>query len=197
MARVRLDGAREGPGFDLTDAGQWKALTIHIVARAADVPAVAKLGPDPMSEGLDPARFAAILSGRKKQIKALLQDQAAFAGIGNAYSDEILHAAKISPLTHAASLSPDDVARLARGDADDPSPGHRRPSGRPAVRAARRQARGAARAPENGRVLPGVRRRDPGVHLLRGGGAVLPDLPDGRRGAGLRARCRTAATMEA
>lgn len=114
MARMRLYGedSASGPGIDLTDAGQWKALTIHIVARVADVPAVAKLGPDPMSGDLDPARFAAILAGRKKQIKALLQDQTAFAGIGNAYSDEILHAARISPIAHAASLSPDEVARL-------------------------------------------------------------------------------------
>ena len=61
----------------------------------------------------DTAAFAAILANRKKQIKALLQDQTAFAGIGNAYSDEILHAAKISPVTHAASLSTDAVERLA------------------------------------------------------------------------------------
>jgi formamidopyrimidine-DNA glycosylase len=117
MARVRLDGeapgrADAGPGFDLTDAGQWKALQIHLVARPEDVPAVAKLGPDPLAEELDPARFAAILAGRRKQIKALLQDQTAFAGIGNAYSDEILHAARISPLRHAADLSAEEVDRL-------------------------------------------------------------------------------------
>jgi formamidopyrimidine-DNA glycosylase len=110
MARVRLD---DGSAFDLTDAGQWKALTIHIVPQASDVPAVAKLGLDPMGAEFDGKRFAGILAGRKKQIKALLQDQTAFAGIGNAYSDEILHAAKISPLTHASVLSADEVARLA------------------------------------------------------------------------------------
>ena len=110
MARVRL---RDGSGFDLTDAGQWKALTIHIVPSPTDVPAVAKLGLDPLDDQFDTAAFAAILANRKKQIKALLQDQTAFAGIGNAYSDEILHAAKISPVTHAASLSTDAVERLA------------------------------------------------------------------------------------
>ncbi|HEX5858709.1 MAG TPA: DNA-formamidopyrimidine glycosylase family protein [Microbacterium sp.] len=109
MARVRLD---DGAGFDLTDAGQWKSLTVHIVPRASDVPAVAKLGPDPLGAGFDETRFAAILAGRKKQIKALLQDQGALAGIGNAYSDEILHAARISPVAHAASLTDDEVARL-------------------------------------------------------------------------------------
>jgi formamidopyrimidine-DNA glycosylase len=110
MARVRLSDAS---GFDLTDAGQWKALTIHIVRSPTDVPAVAKLGLDPLEVEFDTAAFAAILANRKKQIKALLQDQTAFAGIGNAYSDEILHAAKISPVTHAASLSTDAVERLA------------------------------------------------------------------------------------
>ena len=56
--------------------------------------------------------FAGILAGRRKQIKALLQDQTALAGIGNAYSDEILHAAQLSPVVHAATLSGDEVERL-------------------------------------------------------------------------------------
>jgi formamidopyrimidine-DNA glycosylase len=109
MARVRLD---DGSGFDLTDAGQWKSLTVHIVPRALDVPAIAKLGPDPLDPAFGLPEFAAILAGRKKQIKALLQDQGALAGIGNAYSDEILHTARISPVVHAATLSGDEVARL-------------------------------------------------------------------------------------
>lgn len=111
MARVRLAGD-DAPGFDLTDAGQWKALTIHVVRSPGDVPAVAKLGPDPTAPDFSEAEFAAILTGRRKQIKALLQDQTALAGIGNAYSDEILHAAQISPVVHAAVLSADQVSRL-------------------------------------------------------------------------------------
>ena len=61
MARVHLsadDDAAE-PGFDLTDAGQWKALTIHLVPSPADVPAVAKLGPDPTAPDFTEAEFAA------------------------------------------------------------------------------------------------------------------------------------------
>ena len=113
MARVRLSGdGSTGPGFDLTDAGQWKALTIHVVRAPADVPAVAKLGPDPTAPDFAEAEFAGILAGRRKQIKALLQDQTALAGIGNAYSDEILHAAQINPVVHAATLSGDEVERL-------------------------------------------------------------------------------------
>jgi formamidopyrimidine-DNA glycosylase len=109
MARVRL---ADGPGFDLTDAGQWKALTIHLVTSPLDVPAVAKLGPDPTAPDFGEAEFAGIVAGRRKQIKALLQDQTALAGIGNAYSDEILHEAQLSPVVHAATLSADEVGRL-------------------------------------------------------------------------------------
>ena len=109
MARVRL---ADGPGFDLTDAGQWKALTIHLVKSPLDVPSVAKLGPDPTAPDFGEAEFAGILAGRRKQIKALLQDQTALAGIGNAYSDEILHAAQLSPVVHAATLSAEEVGRL-------------------------------------------------------------------------------------
>jgi len=109
MARVRLS---DGPGFDLTDAGQWKALTIHLVKSPLDVPAVAKLGPDPTAPDFGEEDFAGILAGRRKQIKALLQDQTALAGIGNAYSDEILHEAQLSPVVHAATLSTDEVNRL-------------------------------------------------------------------------------------
>lgn len=113
MARLRFGSdAAPGAGVDLTDAGQWKSLTVHIVPRPDEVPAVAKLGPDPLAGEVDTATFAALLAGRRKQIKALLQDQTALAGIGNAYSDEILHAARVSPVAHAANLTSDEVGRL-------------------------------------------------------------------------------------
>ena len=50
--------------------------------------------------------------GRRKQVKAVLQDQESLAGIGNAYSDEILFAAKLSPVGHAAALTEDELDRL-------------------------------------------------------------------------------------
>jgi len=109
MARIRLD---DGSGFDLTDSGQWKALSIFIVPSPAAVPAVAKLGPDPTDPEFSRDQLRAIVSGRRKQLKALLQDQGAIGGIGNAYSDEILHAAKLSPVVHASSLTEEDTDRL-------------------------------------------------------------------------------------
>ena len=107
--RVRLD---DGSGFDLTEAGTKKSLAVYVVRRPGDVPGIARLGPDPMAEGFGRDDFAGVLHGRRTQVKGLLRDQSVLAGIGNAYSDEILHAAKMSPYKLAASLTPDEVAVL-------------------------------------------------------------------------------------
>jgi DNA-formamidopyrimidine glycosylase len=102
----------DGAGFDLTEAGTRKRLAVYLVTEPAAVPGIASLGPDPLDPAFTPDVLAAILSGRRTQIKGLLRDQGVIAGIGNAYSDEILHAAKMSPFRLAASLSPDEVTEL-------------------------------------------------------------------------------------
>jgi formamidopyrimidine-DNA glycosylase len=108
--RVRLD-AGDGPriGFDLTEAGTHKGLAVYAVRDPQDVPGIAALGPDPLADGFE---LAPLLEGRRMQIKRLLRDQKVVAGIGNAYSDEILHAAKMSPFAIAADLDDEQVARL-------------------------------------------------------------------------------------
>lgn len=110
-ARVRFD---DGSGFDLTEAGTKKSLAISIVRDPEEVPGIARLGPDPTAADFGEAEFARILAGRRTQLKGLLRDQRVFAGIGNAYSDEILHAAKLSPFALAATLPLEQVARLYR-----------------------------------------------------------------------------------
>lgn len=107
--RVALE---DGEGFDLTEAGTQKSLAVYVVHDPADVPGIARLGPDPLVDGFDEARFAALLDGERRQIKGALRDQSLIAGIGNAYSDEILHAAKMSPFKLASSLTADDVSVL-------------------------------------------------------------------------------------
>jgi formamidopyrimidine-DNA glycosylase len=102
----------DGTGFDLTEAGTRKRLAVYLVAEPAAVPGIASLGPDPLDPGFTPAALAAILAGRRTQIKGVLRDQSVIAGIGNAYSDEVLHAAKMSPFRLASSLTPDEVAGL-------------------------------------------------------------------------------------
>ncbi|OII63912.1 endonuclease VIII [Streptomyces sp. CC53] len=107
--RVALTG---GDGFDLTEAGTTKRLAVYLVRDPAEVPGVARLGPDPLAEGFDRAAFAAVLAGERRQIKGALRDQGLIAGIGNAYSDEILHAARMSPFKPVRNLTDDDVTAL-------------------------------------------------------------------------------------
>jgi formamidopyrimidine-DNA glycosylase len=107
--RLVLD---DGSGFDLTEAGTQKRLAVYLVRDPADVPGVATLGPEPMDPSFTVEALAAILDGRRTQIKGVLRDQHIIAGIGNAYSDEVLHAARMSPFKLAASFTPEEVAAL-------------------------------------------------------------------------------------
>ncbi|MCZ9883899.1 DNA-formamidopyrimidine glycosylase family protein [Arthrobacter sp. B2a2-09] len=104
-------------GVTLTDTGTWKGLAIFIVREPVEVHGIAELGPEPLdvSFGLDEFRR---LFTKRQQIKGVLKNQKLVAGIGNAYSDEILHAAKLSPVAHASSLEPDAVERLFRAMKD-------------------------------------------------------------------------------
>ncbi|MEU0405513.1 DNA-formamidopyrimidine glycosylase family protein [Streptomyces sp. NPDC006197] len=107
--RTALTG---GDGFDLTEAGTTRRLAVHLVHDPQEVPGVARLGPDPLDEDFGPERFAALLAGERRRIKGALRDQGLIAGIGNAYSDEILHAAKTSPFKPTRNLTPEETAAL-------------------------------------------------------------------------------------
>ncbi|CAM5595187.1 Fpg/Nei family DNA glycosylase [Streptomyces viridifaciens] len=115
--RVRLAGGA-GDGFDLTEAGTKKGLAVHVVRDPAEVPGVARLGPDPLDPGFGLEDFAALLRGERRRLKGVLRDQSVLAGVGNAYSDEVLHAARMSPYKLASSLTEEETARLyeALGD---------------------------------------------------------------------------------
>ena len=113
--RLVLD---DGAGFDLTEAGTQKRLAVYLVRNPVDVPGVATLGPEPLADDFTVDALAAILSGRRTQIKGVLRDQHIIAGIGNAYSDEVLHAAKMSPFKLASSFTPDEIAALHQAIVD-------------------------------------------------------------------------------
>ena len=127
--RCRLS---DGSGFDLTEAGTRKGLAAYIVSDPAQVPGIARLGPDPLAEGFTEAEFAALLEGRRTQVKGLLKDQAFLAGVGNAYSDEVLHVARLSPFALASSLDQGQVARLYSALRDTLAGAVRAASGKPA-----------------------------------------------------------------
>ncbi|MDR6972342.1 DNA-formamidopyrimidine glycosylase family protein [Leifsonia shinshuensis] len=108
-ARLVLD---DGSGLDITEAGTKKSLAIYVVRDPAEVPGIQRLGPDPLDPSFTEEAFAAILAAQgRAQIKGVLRNQSLIAGIGNAYSDEILHVAKMSPYK-PANMAADDVARL-------------------------------------------------------------------------------------
>ncbi|MET0932995.1 MAG: DNA-formamidopyrimidine glycosylase family protein, partial [Mycetocola sp.] len=108
-ARLVLD---DGSGFDVTEAGTKKSLAVYLVRDPNEVPGIVRLGPDPLSPAFTLETFSGILAAAgRSQIKGVLRNQSLIAGIGNAYSDEILHTARMSPFKPAA-MSDDDALRL-------------------------------------------------------------------------------------
>lgn len=98
------------PAFDLTEAGTKKRLAVWVTADPKQVPSIARLGPDALE--VSEATFAEILKGTSQRLKTAIVDQALLAGIGNAYSDEILHTAQISPFANTRTLAEDKVSVL-------------------------------------------------------------------------------------
>ncbi|MGN6331864.1 MAG: Fpg/Nei family DNA glycosylase [Motilibacteraceae bacterium] len=107
--RLHLD---DGSGFDLTEAGTKKGLAVWCVRDPDEVPQVARLGIEPLSEAFTVDALAALLAGSRTQVKGLLRDQSVIAGIGNAYSDEVLHLARLSPFKPAGNLTAEEVRTL-------------------------------------------------------------------------------------
>ena len=108
--RVHLGTPGEAPGFDLTEAGTQKRLAVWLVDDPLKVPGIATLGPDALALG--PDDLAEVLRGNTGRIKSVITDQKVIAGIGNAYSDEILHVAKLSPFATAGKLTDAQLGAL-------------------------------------------------------------------------------------
>ena len=131
-ARIVLDEDDEGRtnGLDVTEAGTKKSLAIYVVRDPLDVPGIARLGPDPLDDAFTIEVLGQILADAgRSQIKGVLRHQGTIAGIGNAYSDELLHAARMSPFKPANALSDAelqtlyDAIRTVLGDAVERSRG--------------------------------------------------------------------------
>jgi formamidopyrimidine-DNA glycosylase len=107
--RVKFE---DGSGFDVTEAATEKRLAAYVVRDPMDVEHVATLGPDPLEPSFTVEALAALLGATGAQIKGVLTDQRIIAGVGNAYSDDALHLAKLSPFKPANKLTADEVATL-------------------------------------------------------------------------------------
>ena len=107
------DGTGTSPGLDVTEAGTRKSLAAYVVRDPMDVPGIASLGPDPLTDDFTEEALGEILQREgRKQLKGVLRHQGTIAGIGNAYSDEILHAARMSPFKPAGTLEPEELTTL-------------------------------------------------------------------------------------
>ena len=105
-------GLEDGSGFDVTEQGTEKRLAIWVVRSPSDVEGVARLGPDPLDPSFSAATLGALLAVQPGNLKTVLTDQSIIAGVGNAYSDEALHAAKMSPYKPAGKLTDSEVSVL-------------------------------------------------------------------------------------
>ena len=117
--QAKLAGRNALAAFDfqngslvLTEAGSKRRASLYVVRDPSDVPGGARLGPDPLDPAFTRDTLASLLAGRRTQIKGVLRDQSIIAGVGNAYSDEILHAAQLSPVTLTHKLKPEEWERL-------------------------------------------------------------------------------------
>jgi formamidopyrimidine-DNA glycosylase len=97
-------------GFDLTEAGTQKRLAVYLVRDPVEVPGIARLGPDALA--VSRTELGELLAEERQQVKRAITDQSVLAGIGNAYSDEILHTAKLSPFKLATKLTDEEIGRL-------------------------------------------------------------------------------------
>jgi formamidopyrimidine-DNA glycosylase len=102
-----------GAGFDLTEAGTRKRLAVYVVRDVDEIPGIARLGVDPLSDEFTTDRLRALLDAAgRSQVKGVLRDQSVIAGIGNAYSDEVLHVARFSPFHPSSTFTDAEVSVL-------------------------------------------------------------------------------------
>jgi formamidopyrimidine-DNA glycosylase len=105
---VHFDG---GTVLEMTEAGKERRASLHVLRRLSDLPRIER-GVEPLSEEFTAELLGTALRERNRQLKGALRDQELISGLGNAYSDEILFAARLSPLRMTGRLDDDEIARL-------------------------------------------------------------------------------------
>jgi formamidopyrimidine-DNA glycosylase len=107
-------GFDDGRVLSITEGGTQRRAAVWLVDDVEKVPGLAGLGPEPLDPGFTVERLAAILAEGGHTLKRMLTDQQAMAGVGNAWSDDVLHRAKLSPFARPERLDPEEVERLHR-----------------------------------------------------------------------------------
>jgi formamidopyrimidine-DNA glycosylase len=188
--RVVLD---DGSGFDLTEAGTKKSLAVYLVRDPVEVAGIARLGPDPLDDAFTVEVLGEILrSAGRAQVKGVLREQSVIAGIGNAYSDEILHVARMSPFKPAAGITGDDLQHLFDAMRSTLLDAVTRSDGLAATELKREKKTNLRVHGRTGQPCPVLRRHRRRGELRRLVTAVLPHLPDRRQAAGRSAHVAAA-----
>jgi formamidopyrimidine-DNA glycosylase len=102
----------DGRVLSMTEGGTQRRAAVWLVDDVEKVPSLAGLGPEPLDPGFTVERLAAILAEGGHTLKGMLTDQRAMAGVGNAWSDDVLHRARMSPFARPDRLDPSEVERL-------------------------------------------------------------------------------------
>jgi len=102
----------DGRVVAVTEGGTQRRAAVWLVDDPEKVPGVAGLGPEPLDPGFTVEVLGEILAVGGHTLKGMLTDQRAMSGVGNAWSDDVLHRARLSPFARPDRLSPEEVARL-------------------------------------------------------------------------------------
>jgi formamidopyrimidine-DNA glycosylase len=102
----------DGQVLSMTEGGTQRRAAVWLVRSLDQVPGLASLGPEPLDPDFTVERLAEILAAGGHTLKGMLTDQRGMSGVGNAWSDEVLHRARMSPFARPERLDEAEVARL-------------------------------------------------------------------------------------
>src|SRR6266511_1576864 len=102
----------DGRVLSMTEASTQRRAAVWLVAKRDQVPGLATLGPEPLDPDFTVERLGEILAGGGHTLKGMLTDQRGMSGVGNAWSDEVLHRARLSPFARPERLGEGEVACL-------------------------------------------------------------------------------------
>ncbi len=102
----------DGEDLRLVENGSIKRASVHLVAKPSDVDRVARAGVEPFSEAFTPEFLAKRFAGERRQVKKAITDPSWIGGVGTAYADEILFAARLSPIRYVNTLQDEEIERL-------------------------------------------------------------------------------------
>jgi len=107
-------GFDDGEDLRVVENGSERRVRLHIVRDPGDVESIESLGIEPLSAAFTVEYLADVFGGLRRQLKKALTDQRSICGIGSAYADEILFAAKLSPIRYVSALRSEEIERLHR-----------------------------------------------------------------------------------